>query len=105
MKMLRSLVTLSFSACLLIGCLNGLPIWTAGEVPYVPTPPEVIDRMLDLAEVKAGDVVYDMGSGDGRTVIRAAKKYGARAVGIEIDRELVERSRARGQGIKRGVSG
>ena len=77
---------------LMSGC--ALPVWTAGEVPYVPTPPEVIDRMLELAEVKAGDVVYDVGSGDGRIVIRAAKKYGVRAVGIEIDQELVERSRA-----------
>ena len=54
------------------------------EIPFVPTPIEVIDRMLELAEVKKGDVVYDLGSGDGRIVIRAAKKYGVRAVGIEM---------------------
>lgn len=64
------------------------------EVPFVPSPPEVVDRMLELAEVKKDDVVYDIGSGDGRIVIRAAKRYGARGVGIEIDPELVEHSRA-----------
>lgn len=51
--------------------------------------------MLELAEVKKGDVVYDLGSGDGRIVIRAAKKYGARGVGVEIDPDLVQRSRAK----------
>jgi len=63
------------------------------EIPFVPTPIEVVDRMLDLAEVKKGDVVYDLGSGDGRIVIRAAKKYGARAVGIEMDSLLVAEAR------------
>ena len=51
----------------------------------MPTPLEVIDSMLELAEVKKGDVLYDLGSGDGCIVIRAAKKYGIRAVGIEMD--------------------
>jgi hypothetical protein len=50
-------------------------------VPYVPTPQEVVDRMLELAQVKKADVVYDLGSGDGRIVITAAKKYGVRAIG------------------------
>lgn len=68
-------------------------VWTGGEVPFVPTPMEVVDRMLALAEVKKGDVIYDLGSGDGRIVIRAAKKYGVRGVGIEIDPDLVRRSR------------
>ena len=86
MKRFSSVPTLLLP-CFLIGCLPSLPVYTAGEVPFVPTPPEVIDRMLELAEVKANDVVYDVGSGDGRIVIRAAKKYGVRAVGIEIDRE------------------
>jgi hypothetical protein len=49
------------------------------EIPFVPTPPEVVDKMLELAGVKKGDVVYDLGSGDGRIVIRAAKKYGVKA--------------------------
>src|SRR5215813_12263696 len=56
------------------------------EIPFVHTPIEVVDRMLELAEVKKGDIVYDLGSGDGRIVIRAAKKYGARGIGIEAGR-------------------
>ena len=51
--------------------------WPPDEVPFVPTPIEVVDRMLEMAEVKKGDLVYDLGSGDGRILIRAAKKYGA----------------------------
>jgi SAM-dependent methyltransferase len=62
-------------------------------VPFVPTPQEVVERMLELAGVKKGDVVYDLGSGDGRIVITAARKYGVRAVGFEIDPDLVKRSR------------
>ena len=63
------------------------------EIPFVPTPIEVIDRMLELAEVKNGDVLYDLGSGDGRIVIRAAQKYGIRAVGIEMDQLLLDQAR------------
>jgi SAM-dependent methyltransferase len=63
--------------------------------PYVPTPQEVIDRMLELAEVVSGDVVYDLGSGDGRIVITAARRYGVKAVGFEIDPVLVKMSRDR----------
>jgi hypothetical protein len=48
------------------------------EIPFVPTPIEVVDRMLELAEVKKGDVIYDLGSGDGRIVIRASEVWGAR---------------------------
>ena len=59
------------------------------DVLYVPTPQAVVVAMLDVARVKADDVVYDLGSGDGRFVITAAKKYGARAVGIDIDPALV----------------
>lgn len=62
-------------------------------VPFVPTPTDVVEKMLELAEVKKGDVVYDLGSGDGRIVIMAAKKYGVRAVGFEIDRDLIRQSR------------
>jgi tRNA G37 N-methylase Trm5 len=61
-------------------------------VPYVPTPQEVVDRMLELAQVKKGDVVYDLGSGDGRIVVTAAKKYGVRAIGFEIDPERIKES-------------
>ena len=55
---------------------------------YVPTPDAVVSAMLDVAQVTAADVVYDLGSGDGRIVIEAARKYGARAVGVELDPEL-----------------
>jgi SAM-dependent methyltransferase len=61
-------------------------------VPFVPTPQEVVDKMIELAGVKTGDVVYDLGSGDGRIVITAAKK-GARAVGFDVDGSLVKESR------------
>jgi precorrin-6B methylase 2 len=61
-------------------------------VPYVPTPQEVVERMLELAQVKKGDVVYDLGSGDGRIVVTAAKKYGVRAIGFEIDPERIKES-------------
>jgi SAM-dependent methyltransferase len=63
------------------------------DIYFVPTSDEVADAMLQLASVRPDDVVYDLGSGDGRIVILAAQKYGARGVGIEIDRQLVERSR------------
>ena len=61
-------------------------------VPYVPTPQEVVDRMLELAQVKKGDVVYDLGSGDGRIVVTAAKKYGVKAIGFEIDPQRIKES-------------
>jgi len=61
-------------------------------VPYVPTPQEVVERMLELAGVKKGDVVYDLGSGDGRIVVTAAKKYGVKAIGFEIDPERIKES-------------
>ncbi len=64
------------------------------KVPYVPSPIEVVDRMLEFADVKKADVVFDIGSGDGRMVIQAAKKYGAKGVGIELDSRLVETARA-----------
>ncbi|HEX7220785.1 MAG TPA: class I SAM-dependent methyltransferase [Burkholderiales bacterium] len=70
------------------------------DVIYVPTPHEVVDDMLRLANVHKGDVLYDLGSGDGRIAIAAAKKYGVRAVGIDIDpqriREANENARKAG---------
>jgi predicted RNA methylase len=62
------------------------------DVVYVPTPQGVVEAMLDLAEVRTSDVVYDLGSGDGRIVITAAKKFGARGVGVEIDPALVKQA-------------
>jgi SAM-dependent methyltransferase len=55
------------------------------DVVYVPTPQPLVDKMLDLARIKKTDLVYDLGCGDGRIVVTAAKKYGARAVGFDID--------------------
>ena len=63
------------------------------DVIYVPTPQPVVEAMLELAAVKSTDTVYDLGSGDGRIVITAAKKYGARGVGIEVDPALVKKAR------------
>ncbi len=61
--------------------------------PYVPTPWVIVDEMLKLADVRGEDVVYDLGSGDGRLVIAAAKRFGARGVGVELQTELVEMAR------------
>lgn len=73
--------------------------------PYAPTPYDVVDRMLTLARVTKDDVVYDLGSGDGRLVIQAAKRYGARGVGIDIDPERIRESRtnAREAGVESRV--
>jgi SAM-dependent methyltransferase len=59
------------------------------DVIFVPTPPETVDEMLRQAGLKKGDVLYDLGSGDGRIPLAAAKQYGVRAVGIDIDEKLV----------------
>lgn len=72
------------------------------DVPYVPTPNEVMKQMLKMAKVTENDVVYDLGSGDGRIVINAAQTYGARGVGVEIDPELVKKATENAQ--KAGVS-
>lgn len=64
------------------------------DVPYLASPQLVVDEMLRLAQLEPGDVVYDLGSGDGRVVITAAAKFGARGVGVEIDAKLVALSRA-----------
>ena len=62
------------------------------DVPFVPTPQVVVDEMLRVAAVAPRDVVYDLGSGDGRIVISAARKFGAQAIGIELDEELIYQS-------------
>ena len=64
------------------------------DVIFVPTPQEVVDAMLELAEVTESDVVYDLGSGDGRTPITAARTYGARGVGIDIDPQRIKEAMA-----------
>ncbi|HKQ73199.1 MAG TPA: methyltransferase domain-containing protein [Blastocatellia bacterium] len=62
------------------------------DVHFVPTPEEVVEKMLELAKVGKDDVVYDLGCGDGRIVIAAAKKYGARGVGVDIDPQRIKES-------------
>ena len=73
--------------------------------PYVPTPSDVVDRMLTLAKVGARDVVYDLGCGDGRIVITAAQKFGARGVGVDIDANLINQAEANAKaaGVDRRV--
>ncbi|WP_205689436.1 SAM-dependent methyltransferase [Aurantiacibacter odishensis] len=75
---------------------------TSQDIHYIPTPPAVVSEMLRLAEIEKGDVLYDLGSGDGRIPIAAARDYGIRAVGIEIDDGLLERARqnAREAGVE-----
>jgi SAM-dependent methyltransferase len=71
------------------------------DVHFVPTPSEVVDAMLGLAGVTSTDVIYDLGSGDGRIVITAAQRYGAHGVGIELDPDLIKQAneRARKAGV------
>lgn len=88
--------TVSFFLLALAIMLAQAVTWVAAQegkiVPYVPTPQDVVDRMLELAQVKKGDVVYDLGSGDGRIVVTAAKKYGVKAIGFEIDPQRIKES-------------
>jgi SAM-dependent methyltransferase len=62
------------------------------DVIYVPTPQDVVDKMLEMAQVKKDDVVYDLGCGDGRIVVTAAKKFGAKGIGFDIDPERIKDS-------------
>jgi len=73
--------------------------------PWVPTPQPVVDRMLELAELAGKDVLYDIGCGDGRIVITAARRYGTRGVGIDIDPAMIEESEknAAAAGVERQV--
>jgi SAM-dependent methyltransferase len=66
----------------------------APDVPYVPTPQVVVDKMLEVADVKPGDVLYDLGSGDGRIVVTAAQRFGVRGVGIDINPERIQEAEA-----------
>ena len=87
-------VKIIFGLLILSGCGSSVAVWTDGEVPFVRSTPQVIERMLELARVKSGDVIYDIGSGDGAIIIHAAKKYGVKGVGIDIDADLVARARS-----------
>ena len=84
------------SALLLAACLSAQQFGPAENLgPPIPTPQNIVERMLEAAHVHPGDLVYDLGSGDGRILITAAQKFGARAVGIEIDPDQVEKARQR----------
>jgi precorrin-6B methylase 2 len=72
------------------------------DVPYVPTPQQVVDRMLELARVGKNDILYDLGCGDGRIVVTAAKAHGARCTGIDIDPERIAEAKQNAQ--KAGVT-
>lgn len=87
----------------LFACCIGFSVAAVAQdtIPFVPSPPHVVQRMLEVAEIKKGDVLYDMGSGDGRIVIEAAKKFGVRGVGIDLNPELV--AKARENAAKEGV--
>ena len=83
-----------------------VPSPPALDVPYVPTPQQVVDRMLALAKVGKNDVLFDLGCGDGRIVVTAAKEYGARCTGIDLDptRIAEARANARKAGVEKQVN-
>ena len=101
-----------FALALVIACCAGelraedtkparkLDVW------YVATAPETVDRMLDVAGVRPGDVVYDLGCGDGRMVIAAAKKFGTRGVGVDLDPARIREARANAQraGVDKSIT-
>lgn len=100
---MRSVYWATLAACLFATSAAAQSwAWDDGTVPFVASPPEVVDRILRLAEPKAGESLVDLGSGDGRIVIEAARRYGVRGLGIEIDPTLVARSRdnARRAGVE-----
>lgn len=83
-----------------------MPVFAQTRMPdviFVPTPQELVEDMLRLAGVRAGDVLYDLGSGDGRIPITAARQYGIRAIGIDIDPDRI--TEARDNSKRAGVSG
>jgi ribosomal protein L11 methylase PrmA len=98
---------LGYAAALVLALLaTGATAQTASpalDVPYVPTPEPVVNAMLKLAQVKRGDVLYDLGSGDGRIVIAAAKRYGVRGTGVDIDPRRIDEANANAR--KAGVAG
>ncbi|MCI0456800.1 MAG: TIGR03000 domain-containing protein [Gemmataceae bacterium] len=67
---------------------------SSSQIIYVPTPQHVVDKMLEMAKVTKDDIVYDLGCGDGRVIVSAAKKYGARGVGVDIDPVRIKESLA-----------
>jgi SAM-dependent methyltransferase len=106
--MLRSRVlTVLFSAVVLVVAVAGVGAQAPQpekplDVPYVPTKEPVLDRMLQMARVRPGDVLYDLGCGDGRIVIAAARRFGIKGVGIDIDPARI--AEARENARKAGVA-
>lgn len=97
MRLMRRFTTLA-AALLVVGLTHSTPFAQAQaglrspDVIFVPTPQTVVDAMLKMAGVGANDVVYDLGCGDGRIVVTAAKQFGARGVGIDIDPQRIKES-------------
>ena len=94
----------SFSTTVSTAALLALGAWAPSYsqqfskdslAPYIPSPQEVVDRMLSAARVKPGEMVYDLGSGDGRIIITAAQKFQAHAVGVELRADLCKSTQAR----------
>ena len=106
--MTRSVLILLAALAVLPGCSKSQPPVEVREpdVAAIPTPPEVIDAMLDMAKIGPNDLLYDLGSGDGRIPIAAAKKYGIRAVGIDIDPQQISQAteNAKAAGVADRVS-
>ena len=89
----RALIVRGIAVVIAAAVLSAQPPVRTPDIHYVPTRQSIANAMLELAHVTPADVVYDLGSGDGRIVVIAAQKYGARGVGVELDHQLVERSR------------
>ena len=108
---LRRSVLVLVAASLLVFSLGAARAQTPASqppflAPYVPTPQDVVDQMLSLANVTSKDVVYDLGCGDGRIPITAAKTYGARGVGVDIDPQRIAEANANAKtaGVEKLVS-
>jgi len=94
---MRFIPTILAIAALSCTALAQIPGRQTSDIPYVPTPQQVVEAMLKLASLRPTDLLIDLGSGDGRIVITAAKQFGARAIGVELDHALVLESRAKAE--------
>lgn len=100
--LLRLACPLAFVAVLFMATASGRVVSRELDVPYVPTPQVVVDKMLELAEIKPGDVLLDLGSGDGRIPITAARKYGITAYGVDLNPIRVKEAKENAE--KEGVA-
>lgn len=94
MNMRVALTSFSALAVLLVPC-HAQHFKADNLAPYIPTPQVVVEKMLEAARIKPGEVVYDLGSGDGRIVITAARKFQAKGVGVELSEDLYNEAIAR----------